>query len=629
MSAICGFIDRAGALQDPRAALRAMHNALVQRGSDGAAEYLHGGNGISVCWRGTDLAANIQLPSNEDRTIHAVCDGRILNAADLRDSLERKGHGFRTHSPFECVVHAYEEYGSAFPEHIDGPFALAVYDAHAERLIIARDRVGARPLFYTDTSPVVAFASEPKALLACPGVARELDPVALQQYLLFGCVFAPRAIFRGMLKLLEGHSLVIDKDATRPPRRFWRCVFPLQPERRSEREWLDNVDTILRHAVQRRLVAGEPTGAFLSGGIDSSLVVAHLCRLLPPEQVQTFSMALDDPAYDESHWSRWAARLLGTTHHEFRLEPQHLIGVIDTVLDSLDEPMSDSSIIPTHAIAALARQHVPAAFAGDAGDETFGGYPKYFAHRWAAVLQHVPAGIRHWCLEQPLRFLPASDGSVLLGQNKVAAFFRSIDQHYALRNQFWVSAFLPEQLEELTGTPLLDGTLEPILRRAEEYQGPDDIVTKAMFLDFKLLLLDGNNVKTDRAGALAGLEFHEPFMDTAMIELAARIPSRLKVKGMCTKYLAKRLTERYFPKKFVYRKKWGFGIPIKRWIRDALRPRFEVAFAPDTVRRAGLVNPDVCARLLREHVSGQASCAGQLWALYVLQHWRRTWGGSA
>jgi asparagine synthase (glutamine-hydrolysing) len=276
-------------------------------------------------------------------------------------------------------------------------------------------------------------------------------------------------------------------------------------------------------------------------------------------------------------------------------------------------------------VSALTRTHVAAALAGDAGDELFGGYPKYFAQRWAAVLAHVPAPLRRWCIEMPLRLLPSPDGSVLLGQNKIAAFFRSIDQDYAVRSHLWVAAFLPDQIAELIGSPFTQDALEPVLRRAAEYQGPDDIVTKSMFLDFKLLLLDGSNVKTDRASSLAGLELREPFMDTEVIELAARIPSQFKVKRLCTKYLTRLLATRYYPREFVYRKKWGFGIPVKRWIRGELRPRFQDVLSTDNVRKAGLVNPAFCTKLLDDHLAERSSCAGQLWNLFVLHLWHANW----
>jgi len=626
MCGICGFIDRRGLLADPAATLRAMNDTMVHRGPDDAG--LHVADGFGIAMRRLsiiDLSGGHQPLSNEDDSIWLVFNGEIYNFHELRTRLEKAGHVFRTRTDSETIVHAYEEYGLAFCEHLNGMFAIALHDTKKKRLILARDRAGKKPLYYAESAGLFVFASEPKALLACPGVGREIDPVALQQYLLFACVFAPRSIYRGMQKLPGGHYMVVENGGAQPPQPFWRYTFATEPERRTEHDWLDAMDDTLYHAVERRLESDVPLGVFLSGGIDSSMVVALMCRALPPDRVKTFSITLDDPVYDESRWSRWAAQHMHTDHHEFKLSVDGMLSVVDKVIGNLDEPMGDSSIIPTYVVSMLTRQHVTVALAGDGGDEVFGGYPKYFAQRWAAVLERVPGFLRRWFLEKPLGMLPSPDGSVLLGQNKIRTFFTSIDQHYALRNQFWVSPFLPGQIEELTGSPLHDDTLEPVLRHAHEYRGPDDIVTQTMFLDFKLLMQDDFNVKVDRASMLASLEVREPFLDTQVIELAARMPSRLKVKGMRTKHLLKRLAERYYPKEFVHRKKWGFGIPVKRWIREGLRPQFEAVLAPDEMRRAGLVNPDLCARLLKEHLSGRATNTAQLWNLYVLHMWHAHW----
>jgi asparagine synthase (glutamine-hydrolysing) len=255
----------------------------------------------------------------------------------------------------------------------------------------------------------------------------------------------------------------------------------------------------------------------------------------------------------------------------------------------------------------------------------FGGYPKYFAHRWAARLAKLPAWLRTWGMQKPLNLLPSPDGSVLLGQNKANAFFNSIDRHYALRNQFWVSALQPEQLQELTGSTVCDETYAPIFDRVADYKGPDDIATKAMYLDFKLIMQDDFNVKVDRASMMTSLEVREPFMDTALIELAARMPSHLKVKGMQTKYLLKKVTERYYPKEFIYRKKWGFGIPVKRWIRGKLRSRFEETLSSERIEAAGLVNPEMVQRLLKEHLEEKANHSHPLWNLFVLHTWHDRW----
>jgi len=629
MCGICGFIDRRGVLDAHETVLRLMNDTMVHRGPDDAGWRVHHGTGIAMRRLSIiDLAGGHQPMCNEDRAIWVVFNGEIYNFKSVRERLIARGHTFATRSDTEVIVHAYEEYGDNLCTHLDGMFAFAIHDTQRRRLLIARDRSGKKPLYYYDGPLGFVFGSELKTLLQYPGMPRDVDHVALQQYLLCHFTFTPRSIFSQIKKLPAAHYLVVEDGVVQPPRRYWRYTFANPPEQRSEREWLHLLDDTLHAAVVRRLEADVPLGVFLSGGVDSSLVVAQMCRTRAPETVHTFSITLDDPAYDESKWSRWAARLMRTSHHEFQLSVDGMLDVIDTVLANMDEPMADSSIIPTYTVCKLTREHVKVALAGDAGDEVFGGYPKYFAQRWAAVLQHIPRRLRRWLLEKPLSLLPSPDGSVLLGQGKIAAFFRSVDQHHALRNQLWVSPFTPAQLEELSGAPLGEETLAPILHYAEEYTGPPDIVTQSMFMDFSTIMHDDFNVKVDRASMLSSLEVREPFLDTAVIELAARMPSHLKVRGMQTKYLLKKLCTRYYPKEFVYRKKWGFGIPLKRWIREALRPRFEQTLSHDAVCTAGLVNPSMVERLLREHLASTANHAAALWNLYVLHAWHARWAGS-
>ena len=630
MCGICGFIDKRRRLTDPQAVLRGMNDMLVHRGPDDAGYHVHENTALAMRRLSIiDIAGGHQPIHDETKTIWVVFNGEIYNFQDLRAELERAGHQFYTHTDTEVIVHAYQEYGCECFKKLHGMFAIALFDQQHDRLVLARDRAGKKPLYYSDSADAFVFGSELKAVVQYPGIARSIDPVALQQYLLCSCVWTPRSIFRGICKLPEASYVVIEHGTPQAPREYWRYEFADPPEKRPEGEWIELIDGALHRAVRRRLVADVPLGVFLSGGTDSSLVVAHMCRLLPPQEVKTFSITLDDPAYDESKWSRWAARLMQTDHHEFQLPVDSMIDVVDKVLGALDEPMGDSSLIPTYVVSELTRRHVTVALAGDAGDEIFGGYPKYFAQRWAAVLEKVPAVLRRWLLEQPLALLPSPDGSVLFGQNKVKAFFNSLHHHYALRNQFWVSPFLPDQMQELTGAAMLEGAVEPILRRAGEYRGPNDIVSRTQYLDFKLIMQDVFNVKVDRASMLASLEVREPFLDTEVVELGARMPSALKVKGMTTKYLLKKVATKYYPREFIYRKKWGFGIPVKRWIKDKLRARFEETLSTANVAKAGLVNPEMCQRLLREHLAGTAAHAAPLWNLYVLHTFYRKWVAGA
>jgi len=622
MCGICGFIDKKNMLGDYKSILNNMNNKMFHRGPDDAGEYFYKNTALAMRRLSIiDLSTGHQPIHDETQEIWTVLNGEIYNFKELREILIVKGHKFYTNTDTEVVVHLYQEYGDSFAKHLDGMFAVAVYDQQKDKLVIARDRAGKKPFYYFDSSEHFVFGSEMKVLLEHPAVTTGIDQTALQQYLLYSYVLTPRSIFENVKKIPEGHYLVIEKGIIGSPVQYWKYTFPEKIESRPEKDWIEKVDEILYRAVKKRLISDVPLGVFLSGGVDSSLIVAMMCRAMPSKNVKTFSIKVDEPAYDESKWSRQAAEIMNTDHHEFTVATDQILDIMDDVINNMDEPMADSSILPTHIVSKLTRQHVTVALGGDGGDEVFGGYPKYFAQRWAARLEKIPAPIRKWCMEKPLSWLPSPEGSVLLGQGKVEAFFKSLHHNFALRNQFWVSPFLPEQIEDLTGMPLLPEATSPIIERAAEYSGIDDIVNKTMFLDYKIVMQDNFNVKVDRASMLTSLEVREPFMDTELVELAAQIPSRLKVRGMETKYLLKKVTEKYYPKKFIYRKKWGFGIPMKKWICGKLAPQFEEVLSTDNIKSAGLVNPEICRKLLDEHLSGKADNKAPLWNLFLLHKW--------
>jgi len=627
MCGICGFIDKYNRISDKKSVLKAMNDAMIHRGPDDAGDYFYenlamGMRRLSII----DLNSGHQPIHDGTKSVWVIQNGEIYNFKSLRSRLEKKGHTFYTNSDTEVIVHLYKEYGENFCEHLDGMFALAVFDQTKNKLILARDRAGKKPLYYSDTDSDFVFGSEMKVLLQHPEIKREINIAALQQYLMFACTLTPNSIFKGVKKLHEGHYLVVENGVPGEPKPFWKYNFPEKFEKRPEKEWIELIDSTLCKAVEKRLVSDVPLGVFLSGGVDSSLITAMMCKALPPEKVNTFSIKVDDPVYDESKWSRWAAEHLKTNHTEFNLSVDGMLDILNKVLDSLDEPMADSSILPTYAVSHLTRQKVTVALGGDGGDEVFGGYPKYSAQRVAGILEKIPAPLRKYFIEKPLSFFPAKEGGVFFNSEKISSFFHSLHQNFALRNQFWVSAFQPEQIEELTGSALLDEAISPVLMHAAEYSGPDDIMTKTMFQDYKLLMQDDFNVKVDRASMLTSLEVREPFMDTELVELAAKMPSRFKVKGLETKYILKKVTEKYFPKDFIYRKKWGFGVPIKRWISGKLRGKFEETLSQENVKNAGLVNPEFCSRLLKEHLAGKSNHAGKLWTLFVLHNWHEKWG---
>lgn len=627
MCGICGFIDSCGAVCAREATIEKMTDTLRHRGPDDAGVFVHENTAIGMRRLAIiDVAGGHQPLSNEDKTVWCVLNGEIYNFPALRRETEAKGHVYATHTDTEVLVHMYEEYGVDMCTHLDGMFAFALYDVRCNTLVLARDRAGKKPLYYYNVPGSCVFGSEIKALLSHPAVRCTIDSVALQQYLLYGAVMAPRSIFSGIQTLPAAHYLVVENGIVGEPQKYWHYAAPEKPEHRSEKEWLAELDTTLLQAVEKRLIADVPLGVLLSGGIDSSLITAYMCRVRPPEEVHTFSITIDDPDYDESRWSQWAANHLGTVHQDFRFTPTEMLSLLDDVLGTLDEPFADSSVLPMYAVSRMTRTQATVALAGDAGDEVFGGYPKYIAQRWAQVCRHIPRRLRYYGIEYPLSILPASEGSVWRGQGKVASFFRSVDMSWAERNLLWVSPFTPDEVAALTGSACDASVWDPVTEAVAAYKGPRDVASKAMYLDYSTIMQNVFNVKVDRASMRASLEVREPFMDTAVRMLAGRMPREMKVRGATTKYILKKCAEKYFPRDFVYRKKWGFGAPVRKWLRGALRERCEEVLSPAHVRRVGLVDPDITARLVREHMTEECTHTAKVWALFCLHLWYASWG---
>ena len=634
MCGIVGIVDPTKQSLDET--LRDMCDAIVHRGpndegyflnrqdaADSEGSSFHTAVGLGMRRLSIiDLSTGKQPIHNEDKTVWVVQNGEIYNYVQLRKELETKGHRFYTQSDTEVIVHAYEEYGDDVPGHLRGMFAFALWDEKKQRLLLARDRVGKKPLLYSILAGGLVFASEFQAILRHPRVSREVNELALSHYLSFLCVPAPHTAFRTVLKLEPGHILIWQNGDVQV-RRYWSLDFKKKISI-GEREAADRVTDLLRDAVRVRLMSDVPLGAFLSGGIDSSVVVALMSEL-STERVKTFSIGFDEKEFDELEHARRVADRLGTEHHEFVVRP-NAIEILPTLVKHYGEPYADSSAIPTYYLAKMTRQHVTVALNGDGGDECFAGYERYAAMRVAQQYQQVPRVLREQIVEPVLAGLPgASETRSRLGKAK--RFFDVMGRPPAERYLKWTSAISEELKCELCTPEFLSRTSSA---KASDYvqpwfegNGEIDIVDRALMADTSHYLPNDLLVKVDIASMAVSLEARSPFLDHHVMEFAASLPARYKLRGLTTKYLLKTAMKRLLPSENLTRSKMGFGVPIGRWFRGELRGFLRETILSERSLRRGYFKPSVINNVVNDHVEGRRDYSNALWTLLMLELWHQ------
>ena len=622
MCGICGkiYVDTARRIEP--AEIVAMCDTMVARGPDAGGIHIdrHAGIGhrrLSII----DLEASVQPMANEDGTVWIVYNGEIYNFAELRQELLARGHQFRTAGDTEVIVHLYEEFGPDCVTRLRGMFAFAIWDARTDTLFLARDRIGVKPLYYILDNHALLFGSELKALSADPHFQahREIDLEAVHSYLSFLCVPDPLCIYRGVRKLPAGHTLTL-RGGRAEVRRYWDVTFS-DEKGLSEAEWGERLLDLLREAVRIRLVADVPLGAFLSGGIDSSTVVALMTGLMD-RPVKTFSIGFSDRAYNEASDAKLVAQHLGTDHTELILSPREARFVIPGLLEHFDEPFADSSAIPTYYVSKLAREKVTVALSGDGGDELFGGYPwrqaRPFYQRALSSLPHsARAGIRRLSGLLPHHF-PGSN------------FLRQIDIPYERYILDAMAVFDDEDRRALYAPAFADATKGidayrhhlPHLSSGIDRSWP----TRMMEYDLKTYLPNDILTKVDRMSMLTSLEAREPLLDHRLVELAAQIPSRLKIRNGVGKHILKRVIAPYLPLDVLQKRKQGFSVPLGAWLRTVLKEDIL-----DTLRggnRHGLFDPQGLQRLSDAFFRGDDSRNHQIWALYAFELWHRNVHGA-
>ena len=615
MCGICGLLSLDGASVDPEV-LAAMNATLVHRGPDSAGSIVDGPVGLAMRRLSIiDLAGGDQPISNEDGSIHVIQNGEIYNYRELRKQLERRGHVFSTSSDTEVLVHLYEEHGPSFAERLRGMFAVAIWDANERQLVLARDRFGIKPLYYRVSGGLVSFASELKALLRQPGFSREIDLDSVEAFLAMNCIPAPLTIFAEARKLPPGH-LLLCRGGNVEVRRFARPR-PVEASHlltAGADELAEELRERLRDSVRAHLVADVPVGVLLSGGVDSGALVA-LAALESPERLSTFSIGFEERSLNELEQARLIAERYGTDHHELVVRP-NAVELLPALVDAFDEPFADSSALPTYLVAELAAGHVKVAFAGEGGDELFGGYYAYVADQLAPRVGGAARALR------PLiERLPTSPvGRSFEGRLK--RFAREAHLPPAERHQAWTAFFSPEARAELWNGHRR-GRFDPLdLYRARyaETEGAEPLA-RMQDLDVGLSLVDDLLVKSDRAAMAHSLEVRVPFLDTVVADFALALPSRLKVHGWSKKRLLRRAMAPLLPAEILGGRKKGFSIPAAAWLRGELQPFAREVLSAEVVRAQGFFQAETVTRLLDDHVAGREDRSRQLWGLMCFSLW--------
>ena len=601
-----------------------MTAALVHRGPDETGTYVDehvalGSRRLSII----DLAGGRMPIHNEDQSLWIVFNGEIYNFPELRETLESKGHRFSTRADTEVILHLYEEYGTDCVTKLNGMFAFALWDCTEQRLFLARDRLGIKPLHYLEYSGGMVFGSELKALLHHPLVETQLDPHALSKYLTYEYVPAPHSIFKGIKKLEPGHFIIHTKEKVEN-HVYWDI--PLQENAicyKQEEEHAEELLFRLKESVRKRLLSDVPVGVLLSGGLDSS-TVSVLASEVSTHQLQSFSIGFEENSFDETRYSKKVANLLGTQHHHQILSGQKMLDVIPHVTNFLDEPMADASIIPTYLLSNMTAQHVKVALGGDGADELFAGYPTYQAHKLVAYYSILPHQLRN-VINRLAQRIPVSHRNISF-DFKIKQFLRGMGVSSEIRFFLWMGSFLEQEKRMLLSREMQeylakDNPFEDIMRYVYDSKLFKEF-ERIMYLMMKLYLQDDILVKVDRASMANSLEVRVPYLDHTFVEYVVGLPTIYKLNGLTTKYILKKAVKDLLPKDIVRRRKKGFGIPRTKWFKGELRDMLLSYLSEDRINKTGIFQYAYIKRLLDEHFSNTRDNRKQLWTLLVFEMWR-------
>jgi asparagine synthase (glutamine-hydrolysing) len=632
MCGIVGILDLRSTREIDIRLLSRMNETQYHRGPDEGGLHVEPGVGLghrrlSII----DLSTGQQPLFNEDRSVVVVFNGEIYNFHTLIPELQALGHVFRTKSDTEVIVHAWEAWGEACVDRFRGMFAFALWDRNRETLFLARDRLGVKPLYYALLADgMFIFGSELKSLLAHPRLERVLDPYAIEEYFALGYVPEPRTSFTSAAKLPPGHTLTLRRHAPAPaPHEYWNIRFSTD-NTLSLADACVELEERLEESVRLRMIADVPLGAFLSGGVDSSAVVATMAHI-SADPINTCSIGFSDPAFDESRFAQQVADRYGTRHFVDRVESDDF-DLLDELGRLYDEPYADSSAIPTYRVCQLARRHVTVALSGDGGDESFGGYRRYRLHLMEERMRRpLPLAVRRPIFGLLGEIYPKADWAPrvfrakttfeALARDSVEAYFHSMSiLRDSMRRQLYTKAFRAQ----LGGYSAVE-----VFRRHATRASQDDPLALIQYLDLKTYLVGDINTKVDRASMAHSLEVREPLMDHRLVEWLATVPSSLKVQGREGKYLLKKAMEPHLPSDIMYRPKMGFAVPLAGWFRGPLRERVRAALLGPGLAQTGLFDQTYLKHLCDAHQSGLRDYSASLWTLLMFESFlRNVMGGS-
>ncbi len=597
-----------------------MCDVITHRGPDDAGYHVEGGLAIGMRRLSIiDVATGHQPISNEDGSVWIVFNGEIYNFAELRATLVARGHSFKTHSDTETIVHLYEEEGEQCVERLRGMFGFAIWDRRQNKLFIARDRTGKKPLHYTMTGGAFVFGSEIKSLLQFPGLERNPNLEAISDYLTFGYVPDPATAFQGIHKLPPGHTLTF-QDGRITTHCYWDFNYEgnAQAPEQPENYYVERLRELIDEAVRVRLVSEVPLGAFLSGGVDSSTVVAMMARATE-QPVKTFSIGFSEANFDELKYARLTAERYKTDHHEFIVTPD-VCRLVEEIVWHHDEPFADASSIPTYVVSKLAREHVTVVLSGDGGDELFGGYERYLIHQGRNGFEQIPRWFRRGVMLPLSRILPrAAYGKQFLRNVSLdggARFVDSLSYFGDTAKRNLLAGSMQKRLNGRNSSAAFEQIFDIPVSTSQ--------IDRLLYLDSKTYLPGDILTKVDRMSMAHSIEARVPLLDSKLIEFVQTIPASLKLRGKTTKHILKLAMSDLIPGEIINRPKMGFGVPLKKWLNNELREMLHDTLTDQRARERGLLNPRAVRDLLNEHGRGRRDNSLHLWGLLTLELWHRS-----
>lgn len=624
MCGIHGIVNLKGGDTPPLSLLECMGDVTVHRGPNDSGG--HASDGVAIGMRRLsiiDLSGGHQPISNHDDTLWLVCNGEIYNFRGLRDELIGRGHRFKTHSDSEVILHAYAEWGDDFIDHIDGMFGFALFDKVRRRVIIGRDRLGIKPLYYLNDGQRLVFASEAKAILALPGVKAEVDAQGLHQYLSLGYAPAPLSLLKGIKKLPVASLMIIEAGQVNI-REYWRLPTRVEGAK-NEAQWIEELLATMERAVVEQMVSDVPLGAFLSGGVDSSSIVGMMAKH-SSEPVRTYAIGFDTGGaaalFNELPYAQQVANLFKTQHKEIVVRPE-VVSLLPKLLWHMDEPIADSAFITTYLVSEFAQKDVTVILSGVGGDELFGGYRRYLGEYYGQFYQYLPKRLRERFVVPLARRMPADRHSKLLNYSRLArGFLLAAELPFEARYRSYVGVYEDAQLEAVMAAP----PAQPLLAMAEAFArlDPNMDPLRAMFeVDLATQMPDDLLMLTDKMTMATSIECRVPLLDTQLVELAARMPSKYKIRGRELKSILKKALGHLLPDEILYRKKRGFGAPMGSWIKNELQTLTHRLLSEEQVRRRGLFKPAEVTRTIQLHEANKEDHTDHILAMLNLEVWCR------